>query len=427
MDLHAAAQAGPNREVASATTLTIVIASLDPDVQRVTATLRDEGILAHIATSAQDAAAFLAAASPRLLVLDSGFPEHEALKHHEHLQALSDLPILFVGYGPNDAARATWSISRLEECIAKPVVAAVLALRIKALALQAGFDLPKASATARMAIAAAEPAGSLIAVYGAKGGAGKSTISVNVAVCLSQSFQRRVLLADVDLWYGDIGVMLNVNSEKSLFDICTGNEVDLFGLAKAVVPHSLGLSLLLRPSDPRQVDQVNCATVARTLKTYCALYDFVLADTGPTLDDINIQVLEAADQILLVTTPELPSIHNCARFLELAKTLGYFDKVRLVVNRANSGVDVAALQQTLGLPMFGRIVSSGKLVVEAANRGTSVFALDPDEHNQFTQDVVALTEHLVGEARHQPERFALPPVHASRRLRWPRFLRRAAA
>jgi pilus assembly protein CpaE len=424
MDLHAASQAGPNREVASGAALTIVIASLDPDVQGVSATLRDEGILSHVATCTEDAAAFLAAASPGLLVLDSGFPERESLKLHVHLQALLGLPILLVGYEPSDA---TFVSSRLEECIAKPVTAAVLALRIKALALRAGFELPKPSAAARPAISAAERAGSLIAVYGAKGGAGKSTIAVNLAVCLSQSFHRSVLLADVDLWYGDVGVMLNVSSEKSLFDICTGTEVDLFGLAKAVVPHSLGLSLLLRPADPRQVDKVNCATVAQSLKTYCALYDYVLADTGPTLDEINVQVLDAADRILLVTTPELPSIHNCARFLELAKTLGYLEKVRLVVNRANSGVDVAALQQTLGLPMFGRIVSSGKLVVEAANRGTAVFALDPAEHDQFTKDVVALTEHVVGEARRQPERFTPPMVQTPRRLQWPRFLRRAAA
>ena len=172
---------------------------------------------------------------------------------------------------------------------------------------------------------------------------------------------------------------------------------------------------------------MNCAIVAQTLRTYCALYDYVLADTGPTLDDINVQVLDVADQILLVTTPELPSIHNCARFLELAKTLGYLEKVRLVVNRANSGVDVAALQQTLHLPMFGRIVSSGKLVVEAANRGTAVFALDPAEHDQFTKDVVALTEHVVGEARPQPERFMLPLMQAPRRRWWPGFRLRAAA
>src|SRR6266849_8095665 len=297
MDLHAASQARPNHEVAPGHRLSIVIASLDPDVQGVWAALRDEGIRSQVATCAEDAAVFLNAADPGLLVLDSGFPEREALKLHEHAQALPGLPILWVGSGSDDVAHPTRSISRLEERIAKPVGAAVLALRIKALALQAGFELPRPSAAANRTSSASEQTGSLIAVYGAKGGVGKSTIAVNLAVCLAQTFRRKVLLADADLWYGDVGVMLNVRSEKSLFDICVGKEVDLFGLPKAVVPHSLGLSLLLRPHDPRQVDNVNCAIVAQTLRTYCALYDYVLADTGPTLDDINVQVLDVADQI----------------------------------------------------------------------------------------------------------------------------------
>jgi Flp pilus assembly CpaE family ATPase len=152
------------------------------------------------------------------------------------------------------------------------------------------------------------------------------------------------------------------------------------------------------------------------------LYDYVLADTGPTLDEINLEILQAADRILLVTTPELTSIHNCARFLGLAETLGYLQKVQLVVNRANSGVDLDALQGTLGIPVFSRLISSGKLVVDAANQGTSVFARDPGEHDQFTQNIVALAERVAGSGRPRPEQRAPVTVASGRRGWLPRKL-----
>jgi hypothetical protein len=131
--------------------------------------------------------------------------------------------------------------------------------------------------------------------------------------------------------------------------------------------------------------------VAQPLTTYCALYASVLADTGPrstTLDDIDIQVLDCRRPDPAHHDPEFPSVHNCARFLGLAEILGYFDKARLVVNRANSGSDVAQLRTTLGIPVSGRVLSSGKLVVEAANQGTSVFALDPLRKDQFSSQGV---------------------------------------
>jgi pilus assembly protein CpaE len=413
--------------------LTIVVASLDPDVQGVWAALRDEGITSQLATCSEEALEFLGAAQRRVLVLDGGLPDEEVRALHQGVHTWPGVPVLWVWPEPADGAArggpaSAGCGSRLEEHVAKPVSGAVLALRIKALALQAGLDLPRRLAEAAGAHARpSERTGSLIAVYGAKGGVGKSTIAVNLAVCLAQSFGRKVLLADTDLWYGDIGVLLDARSQKSLFDICTGTEIDLFGLPKAVVPHPLGPSLLLRPHDPRQVERVNPALVRESLRTYCALYDYVLADTGPTLEEINLHVLDAADQILLVTTPELASIHNCARFLSLAQSLGHFDKVRLIVNRANSGVDVQALRETLRIPVFGRIVSSGKLVVEAANEGTSVFALDPEEHDQFTQDLIGLTERLAGERRAKPEPAPAMSRPAPLRAWRPRFLFRRAA
>ncbi len=99
-----------------------------------------------------------------------------------------------------------------------------------------------------------------------------------------------------------------------------------------------------------------------------------------------------------------------------------------MVNRANSGVDLVALQHTqAGDPSGWSHRQPGKLVVEAANQGTSVFLLDAAEQDQFTKDLVALTEHAVGEAT-APARATRGPSGAGAHAPVvSRFLLRAAA
>ena len=172
------------------------MAGLDPEVQGVWAALREEGITSQLATCSEEALEFLAGTQARVLVLDGGLPEDEVRALHQGVHAWPGVPILWVWPEPGDGAAgggpgSAGCGSRLEEHVAKPVSGAVLALRIKALALQAGFELPRRLAEPAAAHATpSERTGSLIAVYGAKGGVGKSTIAVNLAVWLAQSFGR---------------------------------------------------------------------------------------------------------------------------------------------------------------------------------------------------------------------------------------------
>lgn len=103
-------------------------------------------------------------------------------------------------------------------------------------------------------------------------------------------FRRKTLLVDADVCFGDVGVLLDLKSGQSLADICGGDEVDLFGLPKAVTPHASGISILQRPHNPVAVEKLNPRVVARTITTYKSLYEYVLVDTGPSLDDINLQI-----------------------------------------------------------------------------------------------------------------------------------------
>jgi pilus assembly protein CpaE len=410
----------------------IFIATLSPEVEQLERALAEEGITSRVLRSADEALVLLDQARNPLLVLDCDLPSDDVRRLYERAHGFPAFPLLIL-FGADGAGFKTRSSrGRLEERVTKPAQPLELALRVKALMLRAGYSVPARRAEPVTATPAndtteeSQSQGKVVAVFSVKGGAGKSTIAVNLAVGLAQLYRRKTLLVDADVWFGDVGVLLDVKSDRSLADICDGEDVDLFGLPKAVTPHASGISVLQRPPNPVTVEKLNPRVVARTITTYKSLYEYVLVDTGPSLDDINLQILDAADRILLVATPELTAIHNCSRFLVLSETLGYSDRISLVLNRANSGIDSDSIAQTLRVPIVSRIVSAGRLVVEAANAGKSIMQMDPLQREPITQDFAKLVELVVGQPRPDLHTGPAPSPTAQPWTRKLPFFRRAA-
>jgi Flp pilus assembly CpaE family ATPase len=104
----------------------------------------------------------------------------------------------------------------------------------------------------------------------------------------------------------------------------------------------------------------------------------------------------------LITTPEISAVHNTSRFLKIADTVGYTEKITLVLNRANTGVKTESLEQQLDLRVAASIVSSGRVVVEAANRGVPVLLADPNGEEEITRGLTHVVELVAGAERPQP-------------------------
>lgn len=413
--------------MAAPATPTILIISRDPEVKQVAAALQADGLTARTVISARELQRSLNTRTRCVVVLDAELLSEPSFTLDDVAERLSALPTLVLLTADADplSRPETPENTAIEEFVRKPVASSVLALRVKALILAAGLSLP----SPRVAAAApdegplefsAEARGQLTVVFSVKGGSGKSTIAANLAAGLASIYSLDTLLVDANLWFGDLGVLLNLTSSRSSFDVCGTEDPDLFALPKAVVPHASGAAVLLRPPDPLSVEKIKIRSFVDAIERYRSLYEHVIVDCAAALDELNLDLLEKSTRILLIVTPEMGALHNTARFLGLAERLGHTDKISLILNRANSGIGAEDLQRTLGIPVACGVVSAGRMMLDAVNEGTTLFAMDPTRKERITQDLGLVVELVAGRAQ--------PPVQKveNRRGLPLRFLRRSA-
>jgi pilus assembly protein CpaE len=199
-----------------------------------------------------------------------------------------------------------------------------------------------------------------------------------------------------------VAVLLDLPREPSIADLVGfGEYLDPDVLRRVLHPHPSGVRVLCAPPQPALVETIPAALPARVARVCHTAFDFVVVDTGASLDEYVVEVLDVADRILLVTTPELGSLRSCREVVNLAPTLGWRDKLRLVVNRANVGVDLSQVEQTLGLPVTASIVSAQAQAVAGANLGKPMLVLDPTGTARVTRDLGGLVAQLVGEPEPQ--------------------------
>ena len=237
-----------------------------------------------------------------------------------------------------------------------------------------------------------EPA-MVVAVFSPKGGVGRTTVAVNMAVALATDLGRKVVLVDGSFQFGDVGVLLNLNPKnKSIADLVPELEAgEPESLDTFVINHSAGIRVLLAPPSPEMAELVTPTAVKRVLEALRRDNDFVIVDCTSSFNDTTLAILDAADVILTMLSLEITSIKNMRLFLEVADQLGYEPgKVRLVLNRADStlGIRVTDVEQSIGRKVDHTIVSDGRSVVYALNRGVPFYLSNREA--QVSQDILRL-------------------------------------
>lgn len=245
------------------------------------------------------------------------------------------------------------------------------------------------------------PEGNLIAVYSPKGGAGCTTVAINLAVALARR-GRRTVLVDGSLQFGDVSVMLNMKAVTSIADLSDrGNELDQDLINSISQVHRSNLNVLLAPPRPEMADVVTEENIKQLLAALKESFDFIIVDTTSYLSEKTLAILDIADRIVLIAQQNLSSLKNVSRFFDLAESLEYeTQKVWLVVNRAKGkqgkGISVHDVGKALKRPIYGTIPDDEITVSDASNRGVPM-VMGEHQKKAISLSVIKVADQIAKE------------------------------
>jgi len=243
-------------------------------------------------------------------------------------------------------------------------------------------------------------AGKVVSFFSPKGGVGRTTLAVNFAVAAKNELDMRVALVDGALQFGDVGVLLNLNPKnQSVADVVremTGGDLDT--LEATLVDHSTGVRVLMAPPSPEMAELVSADHMQRIIGALRSTHDLVVIDCSSMLGDVTLGFLDQSDYVFAVLTLEITNIKNIRLFLEVAEQLGYGDRLKLVLNRADSafGIRVADVESSVGRKIDHQVVSDGRTVVYALNRGVPF--VWSNSQAPVSEDILKIGRALVAEA-----------------------------
>lgn len=235
--------------------------------------------------------------------------------------------------------------------------------------------------------------GQVITVFSAKGGVGKTTTSLNLAVALAEGGRHKVCLMDLDLSFGDVAIMSQLSPEKTIADaVPVADRIDEMGFRTLLTPYRTGLDVLLAPVQPALAEDIGRQLISDLIQLARDAFDFVVIDTASAFSEQMLAVLDATHHYLIVTTPEIPALKNTRITLDMFDLLDYRRDARTVIlNRADSkvGLSHGDIEKVIRVPIGAHIPSSRDVPV-AANVGVPLAVSHPSHPvTQAIKDLAA--------------------------------------
>jgi pilus assembly protein CpaE len=201
-------------------------------------------------------------------------------------------------------------------------------------------------------------AGKSFAFFSAKGGCGATTLACHVAAELGRQNQK-VLLADLDLDAGMVGFITKTKSVYSILDAVNNlHRLDIH-YWKALVSNGIpGVEIVSSPLALASKQQPKDEQIRHVLAFARPQYDWTVVDLGRSLSRIAMAALEEIDEACLVTTVEVPALHQAKLIIQTLLDGGYGkNRIRLILNRAPKRLDITAaeLEKMLGVPIFAMV------------------------------------------------------------------------
>ncbi len=233
-----------------------------------------------------------------------------------------------------------------------------------------------------------------VVVFSGKGGVGKSVIATNLATLLAVR-RARVALVDLDLQYGDVGVLLHLEAHPVTIDMLAQRDrLDPAAIDDALATSAQGVRALLAPASPESSDLVSAAALEAILGQLSAAHDYVVVDCPPHLEERVVGVLEVADQILLVSSFGITSVKDAKVTLRLLQSLGVEPgRVSLVVNQTRSRISFPAedIAGALRFPIVATLPYEPRMD-ESVDSGRPLVVSEP--RSAFARQLALVADHV---------------------------------
>ncbi|MGI9455246.1 MAG: response regulator [Aeoliella sp.] len=246
----------------------------------------------------------------------------------------------------------------------------------------------------------------VIAVTGATGGVGATSLAVNLGCALAANPENSVVLVDLDLAVGDADVFLDTIPEYTLTDVAQNiARLDFTLLKRSLTKHSSGLYLLPRPVQLEDSRHVSIEDLQRMFGLLKATFTHLIIDTSKAFTPLDMHALETATDVLMVTQLDLPCLRNVVRLMMAFKQAEKIqDKIKVIVNRVGHGsgqISVKKAQETLGTEIYWQVPNEYRTMVEVRNNGVPLLEQAPKA--AITQSIVQLASALTGQTEEATE------------------------
>ncbi len=326
---------------------------------------------------------------PDVVIMDINMPDMDGITATEGL--VRDVPfaqivMLSVNNDADYVRRAMRAGAR--DFIAKPPSADELISTIRTLSVFAHEQKVKLSQSLPSVVAqgpggghtgSLRPEGKIMVVYSAKGGVGCSMLATNIAVGLDTADTPTVLV-DAALQFGDVAVSLNLQAKNSFIDLASrAEELDAEFVDEVLLRHNTGLRVLAAPPRPEVADEVTAGQVRNVIQFLKQNFAYVVVDTSSNMDDITLAVLDVADLLITIATPEIPSIKDTRLLFDLLGVLEFpKERIFFVLNKTDkrSGISSDAVSENLKCTVDAEIPLDERAITTSINRGSPLLLSD---------------------------------------------------
>jgi pilus assembly protein CpaE len=358
---------------------------------------------------------------PDVVLMDINMPDMDGITATELIRQhnpATQIVILSVQGDPNYMRRAMLAGAR--DFLTKPPSVDEMTAAIRRAGKMAFEERAKiAQSTILPGFGAQLAQGKIIVVYSPKGGAGATTLAVNLAVTL-QSEETPVALVDANLQFGDVAVFLNEQARTSVLDLAPrADELDK-DLVQEVLLHHVpsGIKELAAPNRPEYAENVTGEQFSKILKFLRTQFPYIVVDASSTLTDVVLAAMDVSDLIVLITTQEIPAIKNARLYMDLAEVLNIERRrILFVMNRYDKriGITPEKISENFKHEISAVIPFEDRTILISVNKGVPLML--GDRSRPIAKSFLALTEAVrqrIDELSEKDEEAVSVPVSKKR-------------